>query len=101
MGHARSILSLSNEVDQLRLRDEIIKHAWTVRATERTVEKRRGTPPPARHRSVELVALEEAIQRALVTRVRLVGSATKGRIEIAYSSTEELDRLAQAMGATT
>ena len=99
MGHARSILSLGSEAEQLRLREEIINHSWSVRATERTVEKRRVAPPPARRRSPELVALEDAIQRALVTKVRLVGSGTKGRIEISYSSTEELDRLAQAMGA--
>jgi ParB family chromosome partitioning protein len=99
MGHARSILSISTEPEQLKLRDEIINHSWTVRATERTVEKRREAPPPARHRSAELVALEDAIQRALVTRVRLVGSAKRGRIEISYGSTEELDRLAQALGA--
>jgi ParB family chromosome partitioning protein len=99
MGHARSILSLSNEADQIELRNEILNHSWTVRATERTAEKRRAAPPPARHRSAEMVALEEAIQRALVTRVRLVGSPKRGRIEISYSSTEELDRLAQALGA--
>lgn len=99
MGHARSLLSLSTENEQLRLRNEIINHSWTVRATEMTVERRRTAPPPARHRTVELVALEEAIQRALVTRVRIVGSAKKGRIEIVYSSAEELERLAQALGA--
>jgi ParB family chromosome partitioning protein len=98
MGHARSILSLENEADQLKLRDEIINHSWTVRATERAVETRRRVPPPARHRSADLVALEDAIQRVLVTRVRIVGTERKGRIEIAYSSGEELDRLFQALG---
>ena len=37
---------------------------------------------------------------ALATRVRLVGSERTGRIEIAYSSREELDRLAELITAS-
>ncbi|MBI3628428.1 MAG: ParB/RepB/Spo0J family partition protein, partial [Candidatus Rokubacteria bacterium] len=34
MGHARALLSLSSEADQMKLRDEILAHSWSVRATE-------------------------------------------------------------------
>src|SRR5919197_400255 len=34
MGHAVALLSLTNPADQLRLRDDILAHAWSVRATE-------------------------------------------------------------------
>ncbi len=98
MGHARALLALTNEGDQLRLREEILAHSWSVRATEATVEKRRTAPPAARHRSAEIKALEEAIQRAVMARVRIVGGPRRGRIEITYATADELERLAESLG---
>src|SRR5262245_1710857 len=97
MGHARALLSLTDPAEQLKLRDEILKHEWSVRTTEEGVERRRLVPPVARRRSPELVALEQAVQRALQTRVRLRGDERRGRIEITYASTDELNRLAAAI----
>src|SRR5881628_3661015 len=105
MGHALVLLSLTSEADQLRLRDEILAHSWTVRAAEqsaRAVEAARGTvrrPRPARRHSAELAAVEAALQRALMTRVRIRGSERLGTIEIAYANADELERLAELLGA--
>lgn len=105
MGHALVLLSLSSEADQLRLRDEIVAHSWTVRAAEqsaRAVEAARGTvrsPKPPRRRTAELAAMEAALQRALMTRVRIRGSERQGTIEISYANAEELERLAELLGA--
>jgi hypothetical protein len=46
-----------------------------------------------RRRSVELAALEEWLQRTLMTRVRIVGNDRRGRIEVTYANAEELERL--------
>jgi hypothetical protein len=56
-------------------------------------------PKAARRRSPELVAVEEALQRALMTRVRLTGTERGGTIQVAYANAEELERLAELMGA--
>ena len=101
MGHARALLSLTDPAEQLKLRDEILAHEWSVRATEEGVERRRLAPPAARRRSPELVALEQAMQRTLLTRVRLRGDERRGRIEITYASTDELNRLAATLGVRT
>ena len=96
MGHARALLSLTSPADQLKLRDEILAHSWSVRATEQGVQAKR--PRPARRqlrRAPDLTAVEDALRVALATRVRLVGTERAGRIEIVYSSREELDRLAE------
>ncbi|HEV8642944.1 MAG TPA: ParB/RepB/Spo0J family partition protein [Methylomirabilota bacterium] len=98
MGHARALLSLTDPAEQLKLRDEILAHSWSVRATEEGVEKRRALPSPARRRSVELAALEEAMQRALMTRVKIRGTERRGRIEITYATPDELERLAATFG---
>jgi hypothetical protein len=46
-----------------------------------------------------MTALEEALQRALMTRVRLVGTERHGRIEVSYANADELERLAGLLGA--
>ncbi|MBI2205481.1 MAG: ParB/RepB/Spo0J family partition protein [Candidatus Rokubacteria bacterium] len=93
MGHALALLGLTTPAEQLKLREEILAHAWSVRTTEATVQTRRPAPPVGRRRSVELVALEEAVAHALMTRVRITGHDRRGRIEIEYASAEELERL--------
>lgn len=103
MGHARALLALTSASDQLRLRDEILAHDWSVRATEdsvraveptaeakRTPRRRRGHPP-------ELAALEQSLQRALMTRVTIVGTARRGKIEITFANPEELERLGELL----
>jgi ParB family chromosome partitioning protein len=102
MGHARALLALATAGEQLRLRDEILTHEWSVRATEDTVRTATAGGPPRpkqRRRSAEMTALEDALQRALMTRVRIVGGDRQGRIEISYANAEELERLAGLLGA--
>jgi len=94
MGHARALLALSLPSEQIRLRDEILAQSWSVRATEESVNRHRTAPAPRRRRrSPELSALEEALQRALMTRVKIVGHDRRGKIEITYASAEELERI--------
>ena len=102
MGHARALLALTIASEQLKLRDEILTHEWSVRATEDTVRSTTAGRPPRpkqRRRSAEMTALEEALQRALMTRVKIVGSDRQGRIEVAYADADELERLAGLLGA--
>jgi ParB family chromosome partitioning protein len=100
MGHARALLPLDSPAEQLRLREQILAHSWSVRATEEGVQAKRARPARRQlRRSAELAAVENALRVALATRVRLVGSERAGRIEIAYSSREELDRLAELITA--
>lgn len=105
MGHAMALLSLTSEADQLSLREQILAHSWSVRATEETarvVQAAGGSPrrPKAvRRRSPEVVALEDSLQRSLMTRVRLIGNDRHGKIEIVYATAEELERLAERLGA--
>jgi len=97
MGHARALLALTTPAEQLKLRDEILAHDWSVRATEDTVRTATAGRPPRpkqRRRSAEIAALEDALQRALMTRVRIVGGERQGRIEVTYANADELERLA-------
>jgi ParB family transcriptional regulator, chromosome partitioning protein len=102
MGHARALLALTTATEQLKLRDDILAHDWSVRATEDTVRATTAGRPPKpkqRRRSAEMTALEDALQRALMTRVRVVGTERQGRIEVSYANADELERLAGLLGA--
>ena len=106
MGHARALLALPTVSEQLKLRDEILAHDWSVRTTEDSIrakeslaEARGLAPRKGRRRSVELAALEEALQRGLMTRVRIIGNGRKGKIEVSYATADELERLADLLGA--
>ncbi len=94
MGHAIALLALPTEAEQLRLRDQILAHDWSVRATEDSVRVHRvaraGAPP---RRAAEFVALEDRLARALMTRVRLRGNGRRGTIEVTYATADELERL--------
>ncbi len=94
MGHARALLSLTSAGDQLKLREEILAHSWSVRTTEEGVQ-RSHIPRRAARRPAELTALEDQLRERLATRVRLVGSERRGRIEIVYASRQELERLVE------
>ena len=103
MGHARALLALPTASEQLKLRQEILVHDWSVRTTEdsiratETVPVHRRTPRRRRGHSPELAALEQSLQRALMTRVVITGDGRRGKIEITYANAEELERLAELL----
>ena len=101
MGHARALLALDTLAEQLKLREEILAHSWSVRRTEESVKRTAsiGARRPPR-RSAELTALEDTLREKLATRVRLVGNERNGRIEIVYTSREDLDRLLDLIAGT-
>jgi ParB family chromosome partitioning protein len=106
MGHARALLALMSVAEQLRLRDQILAHEWSVRTTEDSIRATENhgdplgaVPRKGRRRSVELTALEEALQRGLMTRVRIIGNERRGKIEVSYATPGELERLAEVLGA--
>src|SRR6266699_60832 len=91
MGHARALLAVTSSAEQFRLRDQILANDWSVRTTEdsiratETVAVAKGlTLRRGRRRSVELESLEEALQRGLMTRVRIVGNERRGKIVVTY-----------------
>ena len=106
MGHARALLALTTTAEQLKLRDEILAHDWSVRATEASIRAAEAPRPPQRTprrrrgHSPELAALEQSLQRALMTRVQISGNDRRGKIEIPYANSDELERLTEVLTRT-
>jgi ParB family chromosome partitioning protein len=100
VGHAKVLLGLDTPGEQMLAAERVRKENLTVRATERLVETMRaGTRPARRRKSVTpateavFADLEKRLQQHVGTRVRIVGKANSGKIEIEYFSPEDLNRI--------
>src|SRR5215475_14061053 len=93
MGHARALLALELEEDQLRLRDHILAAGLSVRETEAQVRTRKQPVPGERTKPSHVVALEEALQRHFATRVAIRPGRKHGKIEITYTGEDDLHRV--------
>jgi ParB family transcriptional regulator, chromosome partitioning protein len=103
VGHARTLLNLSDEAQQADVCRQIIELQLSVRETERLVKSLTNAPSNKKKGELKTggaaidpnvrAALEE-IASVLGTRVKLhAKSATAGRLEIEYYSQEDLDRI--------
>lgn len=96
-GHARALLGLTGEKQQLAVADTVIKNGLNVRQTEDLVRKISGQKPknpPAESRvSADVKGLENELRTILGTKVTLKHSNQGGTITIHYYSQEELESL--------
>jgi ParB family chromosome partitioning protein len=112
MGHARALLGLGDDEAIKKASAQVIERGLSVRETEKLVRKAKGGSRPGGKTegkdgeeapaSPQVRSLEEQLQRALGTRVKLLDKGGgKGRIEIEFFNHEELDRLlARLLGAS-
>ncbi|MEO6221925.1 MAG: ParB/RepB/Spo0J family partition protein [Vicinamibacterales bacterium] len=103
MGHARALLSLPDEAAQRRVGRDVIARGLSVRETEALVrsETTPKTEAPAAPRvDANTRAAEEKMKLALGTRVRIIRKGKGGRIEVDFTSEEELQRLYEKLTET-
>ncbi len=95
MGHGRALLGLPNEESMVRYARTSLARGYSVRALEDAVRKGSGKKPAKKKAVVipEIKQLETELQRILGTRVFLKDSGGKGKLEVEYSSLDELDRI--------
>jgi ParB family chromosome partitioning protein len=97
MGHARALLALEDAKTIEALAQRIITDGLSVREVESRAKRPSAEPrKPGRPASAvdpNVAAAETALQRALATKVRIAGTGKVGRLELHYSSADELDRL--------
>ena len=112
VGHARPLLALPSQEEQLKMREAILRNEWSVRETEKQIRdllppSRTEAPPPSnsaggvkrtkKELDVELKHLEEELQRQLGTKVTLTYNQGRGSITLEYYSLEEFERLQQVL----
>ncbi len=99
MGHARALLGLENRAEQADLCKQVVKKGLSVRKVEELVKKRyeeKRVSAPA-HKPHDLSAAETIMQRILGTKVNINRRQHKGKIEIEFYSTDDLNRILELL----
>jgi len=103
-GHARAILSLETKEKQKDLCALITRKGLSVREAEAMAKRwserpKRRTAPEGRRGDLEsqLNSLQDSLRRYLGTKVRITQDGKKGKIEIEYYSTGDLERIVEAI----
>lgn len=102
-GHARAILQVPSEHEQLRLLEHVVADGLNVRQTESLARRLADRPPQQQEEEAapqqdaplynELHDLEDRFRSALGTKVQLSRSSRGGKLVIYFYSDEELDRI--------
>ena len=104
-GHARVLLRLKDQPERLQeVRDRIVNEELSVRAVERLCRQKPAGQAPARREAPSAAQSEELpptycaavvnqLTNHLNAKVRLVQQGQRGRLEIEYYSSDDLDRL--------
>jgi ParB family transcriptional regulator, chromosome partitioning protein len=107
VGHAKVILGLTNDEQQEAAAREVVKRGLSVRETEKIIARfgkptRPGTTKggSSKNASSDWRDLEQRLQRALGTKVRLIGTAAKGHLEIDYYNESDLERILETLGVS-
>ncbi|MEG0829533.1 MAG: ParB/RepB/Spo0J family partition protein [Anaerovoracaceae bacterium] len=101
MGHGRALAGISNQERQKELADYVMEHQVSVRQIEslikggNPIKKRPAKRGKDKNPNARLV--EEDLKTVLGTKVNLNQAGKKGKIEIEYYSTEELERLIELL----
>lgn len=103
-GHARALLMVGNEEEQVRLAEKIVSQGLSVRAAEKIASGGVSPgpigvkePPSQSPADPNIKAAVLELERKLGTRVKISGDGQRGKIEINYFSAEDLDRLYSLM----
>lgn len=107
VGHAKALLGLKAQDEQLAVAETILRRSATVRDAERLVAKQLGGTRRRRRQTVnapiqsaQLEDLQNRLQQHLGTRVTLHHGEKRGRIEIEYYGNDDLERVLTALGLT-
>ena len=108
VGHAKVLLALKAPEEQLLAAETVLRRNATVRSTERLVARQLGIGRPrrkSRRVGIELSAtatgvedLQNRLQQHLATHVTIHHGDKRGRIEIEYYGTDDLQRIVAALG---
>ena len=99
-GHARCLVVIEDQNDQIKMAQVAVNKKWSVRDLEKAVKN--YTHPTKKvvvkvEQSIELKDLINNMQKTFATKVSAIGNDNKGRIYIDYYSRDDLDRIAELL----
>ena len=101
VGHAKVLLSLKYKDQQFQLGRDIVNKGYTVRQTEKAIQKMLNPPDPApakKPSSPQYKKISGILAKQFGTPVNISGQGSRGSIEISFSSTAEFIRILELLG---
>lgn len=106
VGHAKAILAIKDDKEQLLAADHIIKKKLTVRAAEKFTQdhnRKKSSPSPAvsttkPEEAAIIGKIQNQLEKELSTRVHIHHGSQKGRIEIEYFGNVDFNRIIELLG---
>ena len=101
VGHAKVLLSLKNKDQQIQLGRDIVNKGYTVRQTEKAIQKMLNPPDPApakKPSSPQYKKISGILAKQFGTPVNISGQGSRGFIEITFSSKAEFIRILELLG---
>lgn len=100
-GHAKVILSVSSEKEQLQIAEIIVEKKLSVRETEALIKNKSKTKRNVSKSSEEFKMavknMENNFSKYFGTKVKIKETNGKGKIEISYYSRDEFERIAEML----
>jgi len=96
-GHGKALLSIKDENKQLLAAEEIIKKNLNVRDTESIANEKVKKRNNEDKKDPYIIEVEEDLMRILGTKVNLIQGKKKGKIEIEYYDSEDLERIIEIL----
>jgi ParB family chromosome partitioning protein len=98
-GHAKAVLSLPTEAVQISVCGVIIKRGLSVRESEALVARRMASSRPSAPQKKDrgISDIENRLQQVFGTRVVIAHGKKRGRIQIEYYSTDDLNRILEIL----
>lgn len=101
MGHARALLSVSDENMQMQLAKDVVEKGLNVRQLEELVKQLNVSRETKKKKSAKnepiLIEMEERLRSRFGTAVKIKKGAKRGKIEIDFYSQEDLQRIIEIL----
>lgn len=105
MGHARAIVGVKNDKLKKELTDQTIQQQWSVRDLEEAIKKQEenggkaiaGKQKTKKKADPYINQMEETLREHYRTTVKIKHTNNRGKIELAYYSKDDLERLLELL----
>ena len=92
-GHGKVLLSVEDKDALIKLANACRDEGISVRELENRIKKLNAPAPTKKEKDINIAALEKRMTETLGRKVKVNGSANKGKLVIEYYSTEDLNNL--------
>ncbi len=96
-GHGKVLLSVEDSKKRIELAKLCAEKGLSVRELEAAIKKLDAPEKPKKEKDINIAALEARLTETIGRKVKISGSANKGRLTIEYTSLDDLNNLSDIL----